>query len=229
VLVVVVLVPPVAGAAQNDDWAEALQFVVLALVAPGLFVAGAPWDRIGLGRRATALANARRRHPERLRAFALVGAALACMVAWRLPAAVNRLHSGGWPLALEVVSLFAAGTVLWLECVTSPPLVPRSTRPIRITLCALSMWTIWVLAYLVGMSQGDWYKAYHHVAGTGLSLAMDQQLAAGVMWAVAAACFAPLVFWNLLQWLRSEEDPDEELHRLLREERRRALPPHPTP
>ncbi len=58
---------------------------------------------------------------------------------------------------------------------------------------------------------------------------MDQQLTAGVMWGVAGACFIPLIFWNLLQWLSSEEDPDEELHRLVREERRRALPPHPTP
>ncbi len=72
--------------------------MVLALVAPGLFVAGAPWERIGLCRQAVALASARRRHPERLRSFALVGAALACMVAWRLPTAVNRLQSGGWLL-----------------------------------------------------------------------------------------------------------------------------------
>jgi cytochrome c oxidase assembly factor CtaG len=229
VLMALVLVPPMAGVAQQHDWAEALQFVVLALVGPALCVAGAPWDLIGLSRPAMALAGARRRHPERLRSFTLVGAALACMVAWRLPPAVNRLHSGGWPLALEAVSLGVAGVVLWLECVTSPPLVPRSTRPVRIALCALSMWTIWVLAYLVAMAKGDWYQAYHHGAGSGLSLAMDQQLTAGVMWGVAGACFIPLIFWNLLQWLRSEEDPDEELQRLVREERRRALPPHPMP
>ena len=220
--------PPAAGAARRYDWAEALQFVVLALVGPGLFVAGAPWERTGLGQRALALANARRRHPERLRSFGLIGISLACMVAWRLPAAVDRLYSGGWPLAVEVGSLFAAGTVLWLECVSAPPLVPRSTRPVRVALCALSMWTIWVLAYLVAMSKGDWYRAYHHGVGTGLSLAMDQQLTAGVIWAVAGACFIPVIFWNLLQWLHSEDDPDEELHRLVREERRRAMPPPPT-
>ena len=223
----IALVPPMMGAARKYDWAEALQFMVLALVGPCLFVAGAPWDRMGLGRPALALASARRRHPERLRSFALVGLALACMVAWRLPAAVNRLRSGGWPLAVEAVSLFVAGVVLWLECMTSTPLVPRSTRPIRIALCALSMWTIWVLAYLVAMSKGDWFRAYYHGAGTGLSLAMDQQLTAGVMWALAAACFVPLIFWNLLEWLHSEEDPDEELQRLVREERRRPSPPAP--
>jgi cytochrome c oxidase assembly factor CtaG len=227
-LLALVLVPPLATAARRYDWAEALQFIVLALVAPGLFVAGAPWDRVGLGRPARALAAARRRHPERLRSVVLVGAALACMVAWRLPAAVDRLHSGGWPLGVEVVSLSVAGTVLWLECIASPPLVPRSTRPVRIAWCALSMWTIWVTAYLVAMSNSDWYRAYDHVAGGGLRPAVDQQIAAGVLWGVAGVCFIPLIFWNLLQWLRSEEDPDEELHRLVREDRRRALPPHPS-
>jgi cytochrome c oxidase assembly factor CtaG len=226
--VVLVLVPPLSSSARRYDWAEALQFTVLALVGPGLFVAGAPWERIGLGRVATALAEARRRHLERLRAVALVGAALACMVAWRLPAAVDRLHSGGWPLGVEVLSLSVAGTVLCLECVTSPPLVPRSTRPIRIALCALSMWTIWVLAYLVAMSNANWYRAYDTIGSNGLRPAIDQQIAAGIMWGISASCFIPLIFWNLLQWLRSEEDPDDELHRLVREERRRALPPRPT-
>jgi cytochrome c oxidase assembly factor CtaG len=226
--VVLVLVPPLGPAARRFDWAEALQFIVLALVAPGLFVAAAPWDWVGLGHQSLVLAEARRRHPERLRSLVLVCPALACMVGWRLPAAVDRLHSGGWPLAVEAVSLVVAGTVLWLECVTSPPLIPRATRPMRIALCALSMWTIWVLAYLVAMSNGDWYRAYDSATAGGLRPAIDQQIAAGVMWAIAGACFIPLIFWNLLQWLRSEEDPDQELHRLVREERRRALPPHPT-
>jgi cytochrome c oxidase assembly factor CtaG len=227
VFVAVALVPPISASAHRYDWAEALQFAILALVAPGLLVAGAPWPQLGLTRAATALAEARRRHPERLRSAAVVGLALACAAAWRTPAAVNRLHAGGWPLALEVVSLTIAGTALWLECVTSPPLIPRSTRPLRIAIAAVSMWTIWILAYMVAMSPNEWYRAYHHVAG-GLSQAADQQITAGVMWAVAAGSFIPLIFWNLVQWLRSEEDPDQELYRLVREDRRRAAPPRPT-
>jgi cytochrome c oxidase assembly factor CtaG len=223
-LAVVVLVPPIAGSAHRYDWAESLQFVVLALVAPGLLVAGAPWRRLGLFKPATALAEARRRHPERARSAVLVAVALACMVAWRVPASVDALRSGGWPLAVEVVSLSLSGTVLWLECLPSPPLGPRSSRPVRIALGAASMWTIWVLAYMVAMSNGDWYPAYHHVAGHGLSLVADQQVTAGVMWAAASACFVPLIFFNLFQWLQREEDPDEALQRMVREDRRRRSP-----
>ena len=58
----------------------------------------------------------------------------------------------------------------------------------------------------------------------GLSLVADQQITAGVMWAVASACFVPVIFFNLFQWLHGEEDPDEALQRLVREERRRGAP-----
>jgi hypothetical protein len=71
------------------------------------------------------------------------------------------------------------------------------------------------------MSDGEWYPAYRHVAGHGLSLVADQQITAGVMWAVASICFLPLIFFDLFRWLHNEEEPDEALQRLLRQERRR--------
>ena len=42
------------------------------------------------------------------------------------------------------------------------------------------------------------------------------------MWFISGCAFVPVVFWNLIRWLQSEEDPDEELHRLLRQERIRG-------
>jgi hypothetical protein len=86
------------------------------------------------------------------------------------------------------------------------------------------MWTTWVLAYMVAMSNANWYPAYRHLVGRGLSGAADQQVTAGVLWLVATACFVPVIFYNLVAWLHSEEDPDEALNRMVREERRRAGP-----
>ena len=77
---------------------------------------------------------------------------------------------------------------------------------------------------MVAMSNGDWYRAYVHGAGRGLSLVADQQITAGVMWAVASACFVPVIFFNLFHWLHGEEDADEALRRLVRDERRRGSP-----
>jgi cytochrome c oxidase assembly factor CtaG len=187
-----------------------------------LVVLGAPWRLMGLARATTALAEARRRHPERLRSMAVAVVVAAAAVAWRTPPAVDLLARQPWASTLEAVTLVAGGTALWLECVASPPLFPRSSQPMRIALATVTMWVIWVLAYALGMSRSDWYPAYHHIAGHGLSLIADQEIAAGLMWAVTACCLIPLNIWILMDWLRGEEDPDEEMSRLVREERRRA-------
>ena len=125
-------------------------------------------------------------------------------------------------MAVEAVTLIAVGVGLWLELVESPPLTPRLTRPGRVALAAIAMWTIWILAYLVGLSHASWYQAYPHHAGTGFSLSADQQLTTGMLWFVSACAFMPVVYWNLIRWLQSEEDPDEELHHLMRQERIRG-------
>ena len=124
--------------------------MVLALVGPGLVVAGAPWEFLGLGPVVEKLAAARQRHHERVRTVAVAVPALACMVAWRTPDAVNALRAGGWLVAVEAVSVGISGAALWLECISSGALVPRGPRPQRIAVAAVSMWTIWVLAYLLG-------------------------------------------------------------------------------
>ncbi len=167
---VLVVVPPLSVSAHRYDWAEALQFMVLALVGPGLVVAGAPWEVLGLGPVVEKLAAARQRHHERVRTVAVAVPALACMVAWRTPDAVNALKAEGWLLALEAVSLGTAGAALWLECSSSGALVPRGPRPQRIAVAAVSMWTIWVLAYLLAMSGAGWYRSYLHVPGHGSAL-----------------------------------------------------------
>jgi hypothetical protein len=112
-----------------------------------------------------------------------------------------------------------------LELVDSPPLVPRSGPLRRAVLAAVVMWVFWVDAYVVGLSNADWYRNFHHVAGHGLSAAADQQVAAAVLWFVAAAMFVPIVFWSALQWIRSEENPDAELYRLTKVERRSSAQP----
>ena len=96
----------------------------------------------------------------------------------------------------------------------SPPLLPRLSRPLRATFAALGMWTIWILAYILGFSHVAWFPAYVHQGG--LSPVQDQELATGIMWAVSAVCFIPVVFVTGLAWLKDSEDPDEELRAIVR-------------
>ena len=72
------------------------------------------------------------------------------------------------------------------------------------------------------MSQSGWYRNFNHVAGQGLSQAADQQVAAIILWFIATMVFVPVIFMNAMHWLHGEQNPDDELRRLLREQRRGA-------
>jgi cytochrome c oxidase assembly factor CtaG len=240
-LLVICLVPPMGWWAHRYEVVEAVQFSFLAIVVPALVVIGAPWRRRGLAswpgrspgdgidaesgdrwRAADRLSSQRRRHPEALRSAAFGCLYLAGIVLWRIPLTVDALARHPGLVVAEAVTLVVVGIGLWLELVESPPFTPRLSRPNRVALAAVSMWAVWVLAYLVGLSHASWYSAYPHQAGSGLSLSADQQLATGMLWFISGCAFVPVVFWNLVRWLQSEEDPDEEMHKLVRTERIRG-------
>ena len=236
-LAVLVVVPPLYGLAQRYEFVEALQFSVFAMAVPALVALGAPWAYLGLAsnrgaslasheeKRFDRLAYGRRRHPELLRSTGFLLLFMGSVIGWRTPAAVDAVDRNAWLILPEAVVLVGVGVAFWLELVESPPLRPRSTRPVRAGMAAVAMWTVWTVSYLVAFSTASWYPAFHHRVGQGLSAAADQQFSTLVLWSVAAVVFMPVVFWNLLQWLRSEDDPDVELHRLVKEERRHALAP----
>ena len=241
VLVVVSLVPPVATYARRFEFVEALQFCLLAVVIPVFVACGAPWRRLGLAaaeppeigedgevaapgglRPVDRLALDRRRHLEPWRAAGVAGVFLAVVVLWRIPLTVDALARHPWLVVVEAATLVPAGVVMWLELVESPPVAPRLPRPHRVAMAAVVMWVIWVLAYLVGLSHGAWYHGYDHTLADGISISADQQLTTGVVWLLSGAAFVPVVFWNLIFWLQSEEDPDDELNLLIRQERARG-------
>ncbi len=251
-LLVAWLAPPLAAEARRYEFVEALQFSCFAIVIPALAVLGAPWAWAGLASARPQAADedghavppsvaagpvdrwavCRRCHPEVLRTAGFAFVYLAVVVLWRTPLTVDALRRDPGLAAVEALTLAAAGVGLWLEVVESPPLTPRLPRPSRVAVAACTMWIVWILAYLVGLSHGSFYAGYPHHAGAGLSLSADQQLTTGVMWFVSACAFVPVVYWNLVRWLQSEENPDEEFHNLVRLERVRGRafgPGRPTP
>ena len=142
------------------------------------------------------------------RSTLLLGLFMVSAVAWRTPGAVDALERHPWLLVLEAVSLVVVGVAFWSELVETGPLMARSRRPLRALMAAVAMWTVWIVAYLVGFSSSAWYPAFHHVAGHGLSTAADQQLSTGVLWFFAAVAFMPVVFRNVIVWLRAQDDSD---------------------
>jgi cytochrome c oxidase assembly factor CtaG len=231
-VLLVALLPPLSGAARRTEYAQALQISLLAIAVPALFVAGAPWQWLkstGEGtsdspsRMVDRLADGRLRHRELPRSLAFIGVDIAVIIGWHTPEAVSAVSDHGWLAPVEALTFLVFGAGLWLELVQSPPFAPRSGHLRCAVLAALAMWALWIVAYVVGMSNHDFYTSFHHVPG-GLSSAADQQIASAVFWLVSALAFLPVVFWNALMWLKTEDDPDTELMGLMRAERRSAPP-----
>jgi cytochrome c oxidase assembly factor CtaG len=231
ILVLICLVPPAGIYARRYVFVESLQFVLFAVAVPALLVLGAPWRMLGLFRPAREglgagrpgqagrdgpAGRAGRRGSGFRRGLAVLLAFMGSLIAWRLPVSVNALATLPGLAVLEMVTLVGAGSALWLELVESPPLLPGLSRPLRAVFAVVAMWTIWILAYILGFSQVAFFTAYSHA---GLNSVADQEIATGIMWAVPALCFAPVVFVTAITWLRDTEDPDEGLRELVRAER----------
>ena len=233
IVALVALVPPLATVARRADYGQALQFSLLAVALPALVTLGAPWRVLRLsGARAPGVASSRvvdrlaerrPRHRELARALGWIVPDLVVIVLCHTPGAVAAVGRDGWLVLLEAAALLAFGVALWLELIPSPPLTPRSGHLRRAVLSAIAMWVLWILAYVTGLSNHGFYPNFSHVPG-GLGAAADQQIASALLWFVAAASFVPVIFWNAVMWLKTEDDPDTELSALLRAERRRGPP-----
>ena len=98
-----------------------------------------------------------------------------------------------------MITLLAAGPGLWLELANASHGPGQLPRPARAAMAAAAMWTIWVLAYLTGMSSASWFAAYHHGAPAGgLNAAADQQIAVAILWAVPTLCFLPVLYVTVI-------------------------------
>lgn len=219
VLTVGVLLPPFETYARQYALAQALQFVIFAVAVPALLVAGAPRPtRAASGRpgqgsgRMAALADRRARASGHAAGDAVrpLLAFIALVVAWRLPAVVNTVVRDPGLTVAEMATLVAAGSGVWVELAGPPPFQHNLARPLRAAMAAVAMWTIWVIAYITGMSRPSLIPA-HDQAARALSSVADQQFAVGIMWAVPAICFVPVIYGMLLTWLGERDDPDQEL------------------
>lgn len=209
-LTAAVLLPPAATLARQYVFAQVVQFAVLALVVPALVVLGAPWRLTQEGSRlAERAANARSHRQGAARAWVVLVGYIAIALAWRLPVTVDALVRTPVLVLAEAVTLIPAGCALWLELVESPPFLPRISRPQRAAFAALPMWALWAAAYILGFSQSTWFTAISH-AGHGLGTIADQEIGAGLLWAIPGLCFVPVVYFALITWLRDTANPDDE-------------------
>lgn len=219
VLTLAVVLPPFESYARQYAFLQALQFVLFATVVPALLALSAPWrDRLarpasgGKGNRAEdhmtgGVPTADRYVAAKLLVF------MALVIVWRLPLAGSALARYPVLVAGEMVTLVAAGSGIWVEMAARQN-ERRLARPKLAAIAAVAMWTIWIVAYVTGMSHSSLSLVGGHAATTAFSVAVDQQLAVAVMWGVPAICFMPLIYGMLITWLGEREDPDQELREI---------------
>lgn len=209
VLAVVVAVPPLETDARHYAAIQALQFVVFAAVVPALLILGWPgWLARASGSRAAAPRLLLR---PGFRAAAALLPCLSLVIAWRLPVATARLARDPALTALELVTLVAAGAALWRELAAARTALEPLPRPLRAVMAAVAMWTIWVIAYVTGMSAGGATPAAPPV----VSSVAERQLAAGVLWAIPALCYVPVIFVLMMNWMGDRDNPDAEARQLI--------------
>jgi len=143
--------------------------------------------------------------PAAARAWIVLAVFVGLLAVWRSPGVVDTLARREWLVLLEAATLIVSGCALWLNLMDSGASVKGAGRPRRMTIAALAMWSIWALAYMVGFSGHPMFPAFQHGPGAALSALDDQELAVGVLWAVPALAMMPVVFVNLVRWLRSQE------------------------
>jgi cytochrome c oxidase assembly factor CtaG len=208
-LMAVAVLPPVETLARRYLFVESVQFCLLALAGPALVVIGAPWRVLRLSRGPDGEQAGRRRRPSFVRATGFLAWWVGVCICWRLSPVLDALARHPALSLAELVMLATAGVGLWLELVNSRPLMPRLSRPRRAAIAALAMWSMWVIAFVLGFASGPVVHAYDG-AGSSLPVVADQELAVFVLWLAAACCFVPVIFATLLTWLRDGADPGGE-------------------
>jgi cytochrome c oxidase assembly factor CtaG len=205
-LCLIMALPPIGSYARSDEVAQAFQFVVFAAAAPALLVLGWPTRLIPAGRSAPRAGRWLRVPPAltdrpAARASAALLPSLALVILWRVPVVLAAVARYPALTAVELVTLVAAGCGLWAELAG-----PRLARdplpgPLRASMGAVAMWSIWAIGYITGMSTADLAHAQAAVP--------DHQLAVGIMWAVPAVCYVPVVFATMMAWLGGREEAAE--------------------
>jgi len=203
ILSLALVLPPAVGDASHNPVVQALQWLAFAVATPALLVVGGAVPQVRVRRLARF-----RLQPAVIAALTLLPY-LVLVVAWRLPAAVAALAGSQALTVLEMVTLIAGGYVLWAALIGGDPAASPLPRPLRAAMAAVAMWTIWVIAYITGMSATG---LTHAQAG-----ANGRELAVAIMWAVAAVCYVPVVYVMMMRWLGGRDEAGAEAVRQARD------------
>jgi putative membrane protein len=201
-------------------WVRALQDLLLAVVAPGLIVLGAPWAPLArsLGRlrprpeapgqavgEALGEQMARSRPWWLRRPVATVVAFNVIWLGWHVPALFDRTPVSAVAAAAEYVLYLAAGILFWLQVIGSRPW-SAGAAPLRAAeLLVGTLVADTILGMVLVFGSGVLYHAYANPAHHVMTVLDDQQLAGAVLWMGMLPPMIAAAVGVLIRWLNDEE------------------------
>ena len=197
-------------------WVRALQDLVLAVVAPGLVVVGAPWPALArsvgrwqIGQGSPDGAAAGPRPPWWLRwPLATVVAFNVIWLGWHLPALFDKVPVSAAVAALEYATYLGAGILFWLQVIGSRPWAPVAPAMRRTAFLVGTVAADTILGMVLVFGSGVFYRFYdnpwHHV----MTVVDDQQLAGAVLWMGVLPPMIAASVAVLVRWLNDEESED---------------------
>jgi cytochrome c oxidase assembly factor CtaG len=237
-LALLALVSPAGYLSDVYIWVRGLQFLLLALVAPGLIVLGAPWLALRAAFRRPGADGAPRTGPPDQAGthfvplegklpgrppWLLARPILAVVVvnviwlAWQLPWPFDAVHDSSLVAWAEHATCLLAGAVLWLQLIGSAPFSPPARPLRRMELVVATVGVMTVLGMVLVFGSSVLYPAYANSAHHVMTVLDDQQLSGAVIWMGSLLPLITVAVALLMRWL-SDEDSAElsaDLDRLL--------------
>ena len=197
-------------------WVRAVQDLVLAIVAPGLIVVGAPWPALArfvgrrqIGQQVLDGPAAGQRRPWWLRwPLATVVAFNVIWLGWHLPALFDTVPASAAAAALEYVLYLGAGVLFWLQLIGSRPWTPVAPPMRRIALLVGTVAADTILGMVLVFGSGVFYRYYGNSSHHVMTLVDDQQLAGAVLWMGVLPPMITAALAVLIRWLNDEESAD---------------------
>ena len=223
-LAVLAVVSPIGYWSYRFIWVRNFQDVILTIAAPALIVLGAPWLplRRGLGlavrdRRAAGAPGAPREPggsdaagrdwSPGWPALPIVVTVMFCAVwwVWHLPGPFDAAVRSPAVYALEMITYLAAGILMWLQLVESPPLRPQLPPLRRIALVLVLAASGTVLGLIRAYGPGVAYPAYLDSGRSVAAVVSDQQAGGAILWVIPLIPLSILAVGLATRWLSEEE------------------------
>jgi cytochrome c oxidase assembly factor CtaG len=211
--VLVALVSPLGYWSGYFIWVRSLQDVLLAVVAPGLIVLGAPW--LPLARGAGLLSAGESRGdgetpaPQEWSwlAWPVVATVAfnAVWLGWHLPGPYDAVRRYPVVAAAEVITYLGLGIAFWLQLIGSKPFAPRFAPLSRFMLVAATVVATSGLAMVLMFDNAVLYRGYAGAEHRVLSVVSDQQVGGSVLFAVALPPLIVVAVALCIRWLAAEE------------------------